>query len=1250
MKNNTYKKGGGYFPEYNSFAPPRMANGGGLLSRKVTCSNCGWSWKAVEGGKDPMTCHKCGGMAKMQNGGMLDKFDVGGPGPKNKTNPPIYTDNLKDPRIRAYADSLRLYNNSLKDLKNRGSNNLEARFKPNDPLVEPLRDMWKGNIQPTSIEQYSGGYEGRGTAFIPRYKKPVQPVVYKKLTQPGPKIKDDKTLPNVNIKKEIIYTDNKNDPRLKAYNDSLNLYKAMQMQDKLMGKGSEISKYKLDKNDYTKKQLKEARKIDPKYGVGIDYQNEKEFREESKKDNRYVRPEDIKLLNYYKSLGFNDDNIMYHQSLDIASDKIRPVGSYFDGTAYSPVFKKPVQPVVYKKPDPVLQPGNRETVELAKVTRAGVPQLAQGPNMQVQQRGAIQNLPYQVDWRMNNEDRTNYFPSEKEGAEFLKELNPITGLPEYRNRGDYNASGRYTVADKLRGLKQGGSYLPKAQTGLQTNIINTTTTTIPPNPEKQFVTNWNNSPMAQQMLQASVNQDDPLGRNSAFVKDITNARNILTNKAQIKLLPKAELIREYNSNSNKTKASPGLGGFAGNELNKPKAFGSTIFNMFTTPFVANMIGNKKAYYAVDAHNVNAVQPKIYTNSDNLNQIPETNVHELSHASDFNGLLIPDSDVKKMDMFARGIPGGYSPYLNDFQKYVAKPTETRARLTGFRYNAANQKLYNPFTEKITLDQLKKYKSTSGGYDPLLQLREVYSDPEIVNLLNSISKTNQNSQSNNAAYGGSYLPKPETSYMKNSKKKEGGDISIADLNLGNWLSKYKESSKRFDVGGLTCGKGQVRFADENGERCIDINSQEYKDIYTKGIGTFQKYDKSKNKWVSATQDDTDAVFTTSKDNLSEVTVKGKFDPAKRAEYLKKQQERLIGSTTPNYNVSESTRNQPMIDLSNRDREQQEIINNWKKRNPYGASLSDVEVQDRIARENTMRSKNDSLRELTPQEIQKSMIDSENREWQRKTFGVFAGGTEGEKIERWRKEDEEHNAAVAETNSAILAKDNNEPFTFPTGVTKKWSEMDGREKAYVIGIAQSRDLKLFPGATADETLKTTLDQFNPFPILNDWTKGFTTAPYVARETDSYMPYVAAVADPAITIGAVIAGQPELTVNKALTTKIFNWKKPIQDIGKAMAASREGELISYGADKLRKDEIKNIGKEINSSLKTDVGNTSTEKQLAQLKNTPSNQGVNSLGLFNPNTLKNLTTAGLSVIPFPRLKKYGGSTKKMKNWTDKYK
>ena len=42
---------------------------GGMADKSVTCSNCGWSWKASEGGLNPLSCHKCGGVAKMPNGG-----------------------------------------------------------------------------------------------------------------------------------------------------------------------------------------------------------------------------------------------------------------------------------------------------------------------------------------------------------------------------------------------------------------------------------------------------------------------------------------------------------------------------------------------------------------------------------------------------------------------------------------------------------------------------------------------------------------------------------------------------------------------------------------------------------------------------------------------------------------------------------------------------------------------------------------------------------------------------------------------------------------------------------------------------------------------------------------------------------------------------------------------------------------------------------------------------------------------------
>ena len=62
MKTLGYKEGGEF--------------GEGLLGRTVSCSNCGWSWKAVDGGSDPMSCHKCGGRAKMQGGGQSSMDSV----------------------------------------------------------------------------------------------------------------------------------------------------------------------------------------------------------------------------------------------------------------------------------------------------------------------------------------------------------------------------------------------------------------------------------------------------------------------------------------------------------------------------------------------------------------------------------------------------------------------------------------------------------------------------------------------------------------------------------------------------------------------------------------------------------------------------------------------------------------------------------------------------------------------------------------------------------------------------------------------------------------------------------------------------------------------------------------------------------------------------------------------------------------------------------------------------------------------
>jgi LysM repeat protein len=52
--------------------------GGGLLDKTIKCGNCGWQWKAVDGGSDLYDCHKCGGkgLVKAQTGNETPKLNV----------------------------------------------------------------------------------------------------------------------------------------------------------------------------------------------------------------------------------------------------------------------------------------------------------------------------------------------------------------------------------------------------------------------------------------------------------------------------------------------------------------------------------------------------------------------------------------------------------------------------------------------------------------------------------------------------------------------------------------------------------------------------------------------------------------------------------------------------------------------------------------------------------------------------------------------------------------------------------------------------------------------------------------------------------------------------------------------------------------------------------------------------------------------------------------------------------------------
>lgn len=168
--------------------------------------------------------------------------------------------------------------------------------------------------------------------------------------------------------------------RKAAYDDSLRYYKAYIMQDKLMGPGNKKEKGYIK---WGTAELKKGRtrRYDKhlKGWYADDHQNEDD--QFKKGYNPFsARKEDQQLIKYYKSLGFTDKDIMYHSSPDVVSDKIKAIGSYNDGYAVSPVYKKPVQPVIFQeppKPQPSIKPKppvKKELVEEVEVKPNVIPQ------------------------------------------------------------------------------------------------------------------------------------------------------------------------------------------------------------------------------------------------------------------------------------------------------------------------------------------------------------------------------------------------------------------------------------------------------------------------------------------------------------------------------------------------------------------------------------------------------------------------------------------------------------------------------------------------------------------------------------------------------------------------------------------------------------------------------------------------------------------------------------------------------------
>ena len=331
----------------------------------------------------------------------LKKFGTSGSPYKNKASAiKELKAKLNEPKIEApIIDKPVQIPNQPEDIKipfKADPNRRQFSIKPiGDAALDKLNQELYGNF---------GSLTNNG--YIPEYSsyiKDIEPRTPEKEMRriKTPKFNYGGDLPKAQNGKNILYVDSKKDPAYKAYSDSLNLYKAMIMQDKLMGSNTTNDPYinarragnnKPPLSDFTVKSLKEGRV--PRLVPGLehlgpiarDFNNAAELKDFA---NFLGSKNDIKLLDYYKSLGFNDNNIMYHTSADVVHPKIKPVDSYWDGSAWSPVYKKPRRQVIVQKvPDKapmintptqlVSQPDDIKIPFKADITRRGYPMQSTG--------------------------------------------------------------------------------------------------------------------------------------------------------------------------------------------------------------------------------------------------------------------------------------------------------------------------------------------------------------------------------------------------------------------------------------------------------------------------------------------------------------------------------------------------------------------------------------------------------------------------------------------------------------------------------------------------------------------------------------------------------------------------------------------------------------------------------------------------------------------------------------------------------
>lgn len=250
---------------------------------------------------------------------------------------------------------------------------------------------------------------------------------------------------------------------------------------------------------------------------------------------------------------------------------------------------------------------------------------------------------------------------------------------------------------------------------------------VPGYDQKEFLRKWTNSPVGQDMLLKS------LDGNEKALEKLTKKRTGNLDMVSINMGEDLKSLGRYKPNDHSIKLNPNTTGF-------------------------QQVGDD--YKSVL-------------------------LHELSHSQDytpgsqFNKSTIPLSDQKLIRNLSKdSIKNAEDRKTKKENRYLADPTETRARLNVVRDTYEKFKdndMPSVFDSEFTPSMLEEVKGTSQ----FEELQQIYTDDEIIQLLNTVSDNTKSSGPSNMAYA-----------------QDGGGLNKEGVNQYQFLKSYMNSQKYQD----------------------------------------------------------------------------------------------------------------------------------------------------------------------------------------------------------------------------------------------------------------------------------------------------------------------------------------------------------------------------------------------------------------------------------------------------------------------